>query len=127
MPGTPTVKGYLREKGGKYHTLLEYTDECGKKQRQWRATGLTTKRGNKGPANDMLAQRKQAMIEELKRKRLPPTAVDMRYSDWVQLWLAESKERVDEITYQGYELNVNNHIVPYFDEHGTTLGELTLG
>ena len=130
MTRTPVdVKGYVREKGGKLHTVFDYVDENGEKQRRWKATGLPAK-GNKRRAEEIMRERREALMEELERKKRPHSKADTRFSDWVQLWLDECKKRVDEddldiITYQGYQENASNHVIPYFEELGITLGEIT--
>ena len=94
MTRTPIeVKGYVREKGGKLHTVLEFMDESGQRQRRWKATGLPAK-GNIKKAERIMRERKQALIEELERIQRLPTEADMPFSDWVQHWLDDCKGRV---------------------------------
>lgn len=130
MTRTLNVKGYVREKGGKLHTVLEFVDGNGERQRRWKATGLTAK-GNIKRAEAIMRERKQALIEELERKQRLPSEAELPFGDWARLWLKETRKRVDKnkldiITYQGYEENASNHVIPYFDALGITVGEITL-
>lgn len=50
---------------------------------------------------------------------------DIRFSDYIRLWLQEEKGRVDAITLQGYEILAKTHILPYFDEKGIPLQDVT--
>ena len=58
------VAGHLREKGGHYYAVLNYTDYQGKRKSKWIATGLTIK-GNKKQAEAILMDARR----NSKRKR----------------------------------------------------------
>lgn len=53
------------------------------------------------------------MLGEKPEQEVPP---DMLFSDAVRRWLEDVRHRVDEVTYQGYEVQARAHILPYFDD-----------
>ena len=53
------------------------------------------------------------MLGEKPEQAAPP---DMLFSDAVRRWLEDVRHRVDEVTYQGYEVQARAHILPYFDD-----------
>ena len=53
------------------------------------------------------------MLCEKPEQAAPP---DMLFSDAVRRWLEDVRHRVDEVTYQGYEVQARAHILPYFDD-----------
>ncbi|MCD8206555.1 MAG: site-specific integrase [Bacteroidales bacterium] len=65
--------------------------------------------------------------EKADRKR--PTNIkqlnkDTLFSDAVRVWLKDCEAHIDEVTVQGYTLSAKNHVLPYFDELGVSLGEV---
>ena len=118
------VKGQIYEKKGYYYTVLSYKDETGKWKKQWRATGLEVKPGNKRKA--------QLMLDEARMSFKPPVRADseelrdMLYADYlVDYWLPVAKNNVRASTYASYEGNANAIIAPYFREKGIRLLDLT--
>ena len=51
---------------------------------------------------------------------------DMLYADYVQKWLEYVHRKVDEVTYQGYELLARRQIIPWFKDKNTKLKEISL-
>ena len=41
---------------------------------------------------------------------------DILFADYVIIWLKAVAPTVDEVTYQGYEMLANSHIIPYFKD-----------
>ena len=97
----------LRVKNDKYYVVLTHTTD-GKKNQTWVSTGLTVT-GNEGKARQLMLD----MLGEKPEQAAPP---DMLFSDAVRRWLEDVRHRVDEVTYQGYELQARAHILPYFDD-----------
>ena len=120
------MTGSLQIKKDKYYMVINITDAGGKRKPKWISTGFAVK-GNKKRAELMLRETLRE-YEKQERARLP--GGDILFSEWVKLWLEEAKRRVeinkmDIITYQGYEENASNHIIPYFDSLGNTVAETT--
>ena len=97
----------LRVKNDKYYVVLTHTTD-GKKNQTWVSTGLSVT-GNEGKARQIMLD----MLGEKPEQAAPP---DMLFSDAVRLWLEDVRHRVDEVTYQGYEVQARAHILPYFDD-----------
>lgn len=112
------MTGSLQIKNDKYYIVINCT-ENGKRKQKWITTGLAVK-GNKRKAEQMLRE-KLAEYE----KFTPAVSSDILFSDYVRYWLTMAKRRVDEVTFQGYELIARTQILPYFDEKGIKLQKVT--
>ena len=112
------MTGSLQVKNDKFYMVLNST-ENGKRKQKWISTGLPVK-GNKRKAEQMLR-------ETLRKYETQAGIVhdDVRFSDYIRLWLKQAKKRVDEVTYQGYDTLAQTHILPYFDALGIRLQEVT--
>ncbi len=111
------VAGHLREKGGYYYAVLNYTDSLGKRRTKWISTGLTVK-GNK--------KRAEAILMEERRSFTPDEPKgDILFADFMEKWLLVVKSSVAVPTYASYCQTVKNTISPYFRERKTLLEELT--
>jgi len=119
MTGTLCVKQL--KTGDHYYLRLNIYDENGNRKPKWIPTGLPVK-GNKKKAEQLL--RETILVYEQREAAFQGSS-NMRFSDWVRQWLKEAEKRVDTITYQGYEVNARNHILPYFDKQGTRLDSTT--
>ena len=97
----------LRVKNDKYYVVLTHTTD-GKKNQTWVSTGLSVT-GNEGKA-------RQIMLDMLGEKPEQAAPHDILFSDAVRRWLEVVRHRVDEVTYQGYEVQARAHILPYFDD-----------
>ena len=82
--------------------------QMAKKNQTWVSTGLSVT-GNEGKARQLMLD----MLCEKPEQAAPP---DMLFSDAVRRWLEDVRHRVDEVTYQGYEVQAQAHILPYFDD-----------
>jgi len=121
MTGTLQIK--TLKKGEFYYTVIDFYDANGKRKPKWESTGLPVK-GNKKRAQAMLEERLEAARENLQCKQ-EDSKGNVLFVDWLKQWLEIKKPRIDEITYQGYESNANNHVIPYFEALGLRLSEIT--
>lgn len=99
------MKGCLQEKSGKYYAVFTVS---GKKK--WVNLQIPTTKGNKRKAELKMAE---LAVEYAKNKSL------FERTDFVELaemWLKHIKERVDPITFEGYEQYLVKHILPYFKD-----------
>lgn len=122
------MTGSLQIKNDKYYIVLN-TYENGKRKAKWISTDLQTK-GNKQRAHRMLLetlvryeQEEELRAEqEVKNARIP-------FADAVKHWYIEKTEDfehpIDEITKQGYDLLMKRHVLPYFEEKGLLLCEIS--
>lgn len=112
------MTGSLQIKSNKYYIVLNRY-ENGKRRPKWIATGLAV-RGNKRRAEQLLRETLQK--EQLASGTVPS---DVTFSAYVRYWLQQVQRRVDEVTFQGYEVLATGHILPYFDQTGLLLQEVT--
>ena len=113
------VAGHLREKGGHYYAVLNYTDYQGNRKSKWIATGLTVK-GNKKRAEAILMDARRNFQEEAP----PRMEAKTLFADFLEQWLEITKDSIAVPTYASYSTLSNSVIIPYFRKLGTTLEEL---
>ena len=102
------IRGCLSKpkKSQYYSAILQWVDFCGIPQRISR----TTKKSKETEAFLIMAK----MIEELKED-IKTASPGTSFCDFLQFWLDNVIiNEVEETTYVGYQMNVNNHIIPYF-------------
>jgi integrase len=112
------MTGSLQVKNDKFYIIVNLKED-GKRKQKWIATGLDVK-GNKRKAEQLL---REALVECEKKPRLP--ASDILFSDYIRAWLKVAERRVDSVTFQGYKLMANAQVIPYFDQNGLRLQEVT--
>ena len=113
------VAGHLREKGGHYYAVLNYTDYQGKRKSKWIATGLTIK-GNKKRAEAILMDARRNFQEEAPLRMEAKTL----FADYLEQWLEVIRDSIAVPTYASYSNLSNGVIIPYFRKYGTTLEDL---
>lgn len=103
------MTGNLQIKNGKYYAVLNLKVD-GKRKQKWVSTGLSEKCSKK--------ERDKKFREILNRYEANPQLnnSNVLFSDYVITWLKEAKIKVDTVTYQHYENDANNHIIPYFKD-----------
>ena len=111
------MTGSLTIKHGKYYAVLNVY-ENGKRKKKWISTGLPAK-GNKRRAEQFLRE-KLAEYESMEGI----VHSDIRFSDYVRIWLEQIARKVDAVTLQGYQVLADGHILPYFDESGIALSDI---
>lgn len=111
------MTGSLTVKNGKYYAVLNVY-ENGKRKKKWISTNLPEK-GNKRKAEQFLRE-KLAEFERMEGI----VHSDIRFSDYVRLWLEQIARTVDPVTMQGYQVTADSHILPYFDEKKTALADI---
>ena len=111
------MTGSLQVKNGKFYMVLNI-HQNGKRKNKWISTGLDEK-GNKRKAEQMLRETLQTYEPQ------KPSA-DMQFSECVRQWLSMCVRKVDTVTYQGYEVLANTHILPYFDNSRLKLSAVSV-
>ncbi len=103
------MTGSIQEKNGKLYAVLSYKDQDGKSKRKWIGTGLPV-RGNKKKAEAMLDDiiEDNLELEEIQEESL-------LFVEYVKTWLMRKRSKVQQSTWEGYEIYVTKHIVPYFE------------
>lgn len=112
------MTGSLQIKQNKFYIVLNISAN-GKRKQKWIATGLPVK-GNKRKAEQLLR-------DKLYEYELTPETVhsDVLFSDYIRIWLNTVRRRVDEVTFQGYEILAKCHVIPYFEGNGLKLSEIS--
>jgi len=116
----------LQSKDGYWYGIINYKDDAGKYKKKWISTGLSSK-GNKRKAEKVLQDAVSEFKEELQNQALQvedPSKI-MTMSELIREWLPLKKLELRENTYVAYEDTANIHVLPYFDELGVTIGELS--
>ena len=116
------VAGRLAEKNGYFYIVLSYNGPDGKRVQKWQGTGLPVK-GNKKKADELLRQARRAFTPPVP-SRQGDLSPDMLFSDYMLYWLEIIRSSVQPTTWSSYCFNVKDHIVPYFEPTGITLGGL---
>ena len=116
------VAGRLAEKNGYFYIVLSYNGPDGKRVQKWQGTGLPVK-GNKKKADELLRQARRAFTPPVPN-RSDDLSPDMLFSDYMLYWLKIIRTSVEPTTWSSYCFNVKDHIVPYFEPTGITLGGL---
>ena len=111
------MTGSLTIKNGKYYAVLNIY-ENGKRKKKWICSELSEK-GNKRRAEQFLREK---LAEYERMEGIVRT--DIRFSDYVRIWLDHIARNVDVVTMQGYQVLADSHILPYFDELGIRLSDI---
>lgn len=116
MKGVFTIiKGSLQEKNGIYQVVYYMNGKP-----KWKSTGIKVKRGNK-----RLAEEKMQQILVLVESS-PTILDDIKFSDYMRLWLREAASEYEVVTFEGYRSYTEKHLIPYFDELGVKLQKVTI-
>ena len=113
------MTGSLQIKNNKYYIVLN-TYEKGKRKIKWINTDLPVK-GNKTRAQKLLreALEEYEQAEEV-RTQQEANHANLPFVDAIRMWYTEKSEDfehpIDEVTKQGYENLMRNHIFPYFEK-----------
>lgn len=113
------MTGSIQEKHGKLYAVLCYKDILGKPQRKWVSTNLAV-RGNKKRAEAMLPD----IIEEYLYLE-PKNCKSILFVDYIREWLIRKKADVQLSTWEGYEIYVTRHIIPYFEPLRLNIDQVT--
>ena len=122
------MTGSLQTKNNIYYIVLN-TYENGKRKQKWINTELPVK-GNKTKAQKLLRETLKEYEEaEALRAQQEADQANIPFVDAIKLWYAEKtadfEHPIDEVTKQGYEALMKNHVFPYWKEKGTLLQEIT--
>lgn len=108
------VSGFLREKDGRYHTVISYYDSSGKRIVKTKSTGILifNKKGKKIKSNE-----EEAKKILFKRKEEYSIIKDNRllFSEYFLKHLKRKKYDLSESSYYKYYIAVINRIFPYFE------------
>ena len=113
------MTGSLQIKNDKYYAVLNFKDKDGKRKQKWINLNLEIK-NNKRKAEQMLNK----LIAEYEKNKII-VSDRQKFTDFMEEWLKTIKNTVKSTTYDGYCINFNCHIKPYFDKLNVNLDNLT--
>lgn len=113
------MTGILQIKNGKYYCVLDYKDEKGVRKRKWVSTKLEAK-GNKRKATEILNN----LLAKYAEKELGSNSDDILFTDYLLQWFDKKKNKVETVTFEGYNTLVDRHIIPYFERKKLSLSEI---
>lgn len=116
----------LHEKNGKYHAVINYKDDTGKRKQKWQSTHLPVK-GNKKLAMQKAEEMRKEFEQELELKNTNSTSHVLKgilFVDYMKNWLKIIKPTIELNTYGSYEQMVNYRITNYFTTNKIRLKEL---
>ncbi len=109
------MTGSLQIRNGKYYAV--YRNDKGKQK--WVLLDIPASGNNKRKAQLRLRE----VLAEAEKGRDVVTS-DILFVDWMLLWLDQKKPDVVKGTYEGYQLYLDKHIIPYFKPKNLTLSKL---
>ncbi len=109
------MKGSLQEKNGKYYAVFRIDGK-----QKWINLNIPTTKGNKRKAEQAMEKTISEYIENNINKS------EILFSEYIKQWLIAVNNTVDCITYEGYERDAKNHIIPYFESRKMRIDEITI-
>lgn len=103
------MTGSLKIKNDTFFYAVINLKEDGKYKQKWISTKLKVK-GNKRKATEILNK----IMAEYEAKETQPNTDDILFTDYLMQWLEKKKNKVELITWEGYNSQVRCHISPYF-------------
>ncbi len=111
------ITGSIQQKNGKWYAVLNLLDVSGKRKQKWINSGLSI-RDNKKKAEQFLDQQ----LSKFSENSLDGT--DILLADYFERWVPKIKNEVKPNTFRTYNMNMRNHIIPYFRKKGIKLQQL---
>lgn len=108
------------DRNKKWYAVINVLDEHGNRKQKWICTDLPSKNGkaNKTAAKKIANQ----LQEEYDKKKTPCTNITV--AAYFAEWLKQTAAEVRPKTYSAYRGNMENHIIPYFEEKRILLQDL---
>ena len=113
------MTGSLQIKNNIYYVVLNQKDENGKRKQKWIKSDLEV-RGNKKRAEKFL---RETVAQYEENEIISPK--NLKFVEQVEWWLEAHRNQVDVITWQGYKMNLDKHIIPYFKKLNLDLKDIT--
>ena len=108
------MTGSLQLKNGTYYVVVNLT-VGGKRKQKWVNTHLKENCGKR----ELERKRREILSEYENAPKVEKSNV--LFADYIMIWLAESKIKVEQVTYKQYQTETENHIYPYFKNIGVNL------
>ena len=111
------LTGHLANKNGRYYVIINYKED-GKYKQKCYSLGLPAK-NNKRIAEELFQEFMAKM-----RSTMCYSGDETYFVDYLEKWLQEKKPFVAETTWNGYDIYLHRHIIPYFKPLELHLTEL---
>lgn len=116
------ITGSLQIKKNMYYAVLNITDKDGVRKQKWIPTKLSVDGHNKRAAKKFLDD----TITEYQDKSFEVATVKKEpLAEYAEKWIIYAERVYDPITFQGYKIGVESHIVPYFKRRKVAIQDLT--
>lgn len=115
------MTGSLQVKNDKYYAVLNFKNQDGKRVQKWISLNLPV-RGNKRKADALL---KELLAQYQGLDAIEP--INTLLSQHIANWIENDRPHITVTTYNQYVNMLNNHIAPYFNSRGITVGNVTAG
>jgi integrase len=101
------MKGSLRKRNQYWYIIVETKDESGKRKQKW----INTKCEKKSDAEKFLRE----TLTKIDNNSFVQPQRKLKFTEFMLDWLNNViKSEVEETTWEGYEMIVTKHIIPYF-------------
>jgi len=114
------MTGSLQKKNGTYYAVVRIPDDMGNEKQKWISTGVKVDGNNKREANRRLRE----IVSDLEQQKITYSA-DILLVDWINEWMEQKENEIRLNTWEGYQINVNKHIIPFFKLLKLTLQDIT--
>ncbi len=115
------MTGSLQIKNGSYYAVLNFRDPNTEKRKlKWVSTGYPVK-GNKRKATMKL----QEILKEYEEKESSKSG-QVLFTEFAFKWLNGRRNKIDDVTWEGYETMITRHIIPYFEPIGLSLAQVNI-
>jgi len=114
------MTGSLQTKGKYYYVVVRMPDEFGVEKQKWINTNVEVKGDNKKEA----ARRHREILSELEYSKVTYSE-NILFVDWIGQWMEQKENEVRQNTFEGYQMNVDKHILPFFKPLKLTLQAVT--
>lgn len=115
------MTGSLQIKNDKFYAVLNFKNQDGKRVQKWISLNLPVK-GNKRHAEAKLREL-LAQYQGLDSIEPLNTLLAIHLANWIEY----NRPHITVTTYNQYVNMLNNHIAPYFNPRGITVGSVTPG
>ena len=119
------MKGSLQKKRDKYYVVVYQKDENGKLRQKWIPTGISSKGRNQTKADAALHR----ILTELEAQNAKSTSflvTKLKFVEALLAWVEYKKYEIRTNTYELYTLNLNKHIMPFFEKKNKLVTEITI-
>lgn len=119
------MKGSLQKKRDKYYVVVYQKDENGKLRQKWIPTGISSKGRNQTKA-DAALHRILTEVEAQNAKSTSFLVTKLKFVEALLAWVEYKKYEIRTNTYELYTLNLNKHIIPFFEKKNKLVTEITI-